>query len=260
MGSIGAIVGGLMVSRFAGPLGTENLLLITSIALVPAAVFALAAYRVGGDPEAPEASSGALGLAEFKKVRPLYSIVAVVLLTQVVSAVLDLAFNQAVANAIPLKDARTAFFGQFYATLNGAAFVLQFFVAPVLLRRVSLRSLHFGMPIVHVLAAVVFLAVPTLTVAAGAFLLFKAIDYSIFRATKEMLYIPMNYDARFRAKELIDAFGYRAGKGVASGGMAAVGVLIAPLSGVAFPICALTACGGWLVAANRLTGKTSGSD
>jgi hypothetical protein len=118
---------------------------------------------------------------------------------------------------------------------------------------------HFGMPAVHVLAAFVLLVVPTLTVAAGAFLLFKAIDYSIFRASKEMLYIPMNYDARFRAKELIDSFGYRAGKGVASGGMVAAGVLVASLSGVVFPICTLAACGGWFVAANQLTGKTSGS-
>jgi AAA family ATP:ADP antiporter len=259
LGSVGAIAGGLLVARFAAQVGTDNLLLVTAATLIPAAAFSLIAYRVGGDPVVTEGASGTLGLGEFRKIRPLYGIIAVVLLTQVVSAVLDLAFNQAVAEVYLAKDARTAFFGEFYATLNAAAFVLQFFVAPILLRLVSLRNLHFAMPAAHVVAAVALLAMPTLTVAAGAFLLFKAIDYSIFRASKEMLYIPMTYNARFRAKELIDAFGYRAGKGIASGGIAAAGLLIAPVSGVAFPICALAACGGWLVVANRLTGKTSGS-
>ena len=49
-----------------------------------------------------------------------------------------------------------------------------------------------------------------------AFLLFKAFDYSIFRAAKELLYIPLSFDARYRAKEVIDVFGYRTGKGGSS--------------------------------------------
>lgn len=257
LGSVGAITGGILVSRFAAQVGTENLLIVTAIALLPAALFSWIAYRVGGDPATSEAASGSLGLGEFKKIRPLYGIITVVLLTQVVSAVLDLAFNQAVADAFPAKDSRTAFFGQFYAILNSAAFVLQFFAAPALLRMFTLRTLHFCMPAVHILAALVLLAMPSLTVAAGVYLTFKAIDYSLFRASKEMLYIPMSYDARFRAKEVIDAFAYRAGKGLASGSIAVAGLLAAPLSGAAFPLCALAACGGWLAAANRLTGKPS---
>ena len=49
-----------------------------------------------------------------------------------------------------------------------------------------------------------------------AFFLFKAFDYSIFRAAKELLYIPLSFDERYRAKEVIDVFGYRAGKGGSS--------------------------------------------
>ena len=45
-----------------------------------------------------------------------------------------------------------------------------------------------------------------------AFALFKTIDYSTFRAAKEILYIPLSFDARYRAKEVIDVFGYRFGK------------------------------------------------
>ena len=47
-------------------------------------------------------------------------------------------------------------------------------------------------------------------------MLFKAFDYSIFRAAKEVLYIPLGFDARYRAKEVIDVFCYRTGKGGSS--------------------------------------------
>jgi AAA family ATP:ADP antiporter len=46
--------------------------------------------------------------------------------------------------------------------------------------------------------------------------LFKAFDYSIFRAAKEILYVPLSFDERYRAKEIIDVFGYRTGKGASS--------------------------------------------
>ena len=44
-----------------------------------------------------------------------------------------------------------------------------------------------------------------------AFFLFKAFDYSIFRAAKEVLYVPLSFDERYRAKEIIDVLGYRTG-------------------------------------------------
>ena len=45
---------------------------------------------------------------------------------------------------------------------------------------------------------------------------FKCIDYSLFRAAKELLYIPLSYDAKYRTKGIIDVFAYRFGKGAAS--------------------------------------------
>ncbi len=51
----------------------------------------------------------------------------------------------------------------------------------------------------------------------AAYVCFKSIDYTLFRASKELLYIPLSFDVRFRSKEFIDVFGYRGSKGVASG-------------------------------------------
>ena len=41
-------------------------------------------------------------------------------------------------------------------------------------------------------------------------------DYSLFRASKELIYLPLSFSARYRAKEFIDVFGYRTGKGGSS--------------------------------------------
>ena len=46
-----------------------------------------------------------------------------------------------------------------------------------------------------------------------AFFVFKVFDYSLFRGAKELIYMPLDFDSRYRAKELIDVFGYRSAKG-----------------------------------------------
>jgi ATP/ADP translocase len=46
-----------------------------------------------------------------------------------------------------------------------------------------------------------------------AFFIFKVFDYSLFRGAKELIYMPLDFDSRYRAKEIIDVLGYRTGKG-----------------------------------------------
>jgi ATP/ADP translocase len=93
-----------------------------------------------------------------------------------------------------------------------------------------------------------------LTTGAAAFTAFKALDYSLFRAAKEMLYIPLSFDARYRAKSVIDAFGYRAAKGGMSGLLAAVGRCSGGIAAAAYPLVAIVAAGLWLPLALSLTG------
>ena len=69
---------------------------------------------------------------------------------------------------------------------------------------------------------------------------------SIFRAAKEMLYIPFAFDVRYRAKEIIDVFGYRFGKGAASLPFAVLNLIGATAAAAVFTIVALGAAGLWL--------------
>jgi AAA family ATP:ADP antiporter len=184
---------------------------------------------------------------------PTLALLAIlIVLTQLMAAVLELRFHGLLEEAMPAKDARTAFLGNFYAVLNGAALVLQFGVAPLLLRYVPLRLVHAGIPLVHLAAGVMLLFYPVMAVGAGAYLIFKALDYSVFRAAKEVLYIPLPFAARYRSKEVIDAFGYRAAKGGTSGLLALAGGVFGRLPGATYPLIGLVAAGVWLVLVLKL--------
>ncbi|MDA0336210.1 MAG: hypothetical protein O2782_13680 [bacterium] len=261
--SVGAILGGLTVGRVAPILGTEPLVLITAVTLLPAAALGLYAYRLGGTPRGEQeagARHGALALDLFKKHRLLIHIGLLILLTQTVSTVLDLCFNGFLAQAIPVQDERTAYLGDFYAMLNGGAFFMQFLLTPLILQRVQLRHVHMGIPLVHAVAAVFVIIEPRLFTAAAAYVIFKTFDYSLFRAAKEMLYMPLPFDARYRAKEVIDAFGYRASKGVTSALVVVAGWVVGPVPTIAFPIMALLAAGGWQQVAQRATRSAGAMD
>ena len=65
--------------------------------------------------------------------------------------------------------------------------------------------------------------------------------------------MPLPYDARYRAKEVIDAFGYRASKGVTSALVGAADGLAGPLPGMLFPLVALLASLGWYGVAHRFS-------
>jgi AAA family ATP:ADP antiporter len=253
--SVGAICGGLVVGQVAQSLGSEQLLLFAAVSLAPAALLTLLAYRLGGEPvptKKEEGGTGALGLEMFRRHRTLVLLAGLVILTQIVSTVLDLRFSGLLEEAMPAKDERTAFLGNFYALLNGVAFILQVGAAPLLLRYLPLRLVHAGIPLIHLLSCAVLLAHPVLVAGAGAYLVFKALDYSVFRAGKEILYIPLPFDARYRSKEVIDAFGYRSSKGGVSGLLAVAGEVVGRLPGGVYPILGLVSAGVWLLLVLRL--------
>jgi AAA family ATP:ADP antiporter len=259
--SLGAIAGGLAVKHFAVGFGSVNLLVLAAVSLVPTGVCAALAYYYGGEPQpaAGEAhgAQGHLGLRALLRSTVLRDLALIVIATQVVSTVLDLQVSRYIETALPRPDERTRWFGGFYATLNIGAAVFQFILAPLLLARLRLRVIHLTIPLVHATLCVASLVWPSLTAAAAALMMFKVLDYSLFRAAKELVYVPLSFDARYRAKELIDAFGYRLAKGGASLGLVVANRLMT-VPAVALPGIALVALVAWIPLAAQLTASRKG--
>ena len=216
---IGGAVGGTLVAMSAESLGTESMILMAAFALLPAALVSNVAYRFFGEPEAPPKSEshGHLALSLFRENPTLVSLIAIVLSSQVIAAVLDFKFQSLLSLEFAGNpDKETAFQGSFWGTLNTSVLVLQFLITPLLLSFVALRWVHLMLPLIHLIAISAAIIEPSVFTVGLAFFLFKAFDYSIFRGAKELLYVPLGFDERYRAKEVIDVFGYRSGKGVSS--------------------------------------------
>ncbi len=216
---IGGAVGGTLVAMSAESLGTETMVLMAAVALIPAALVANFAYRFFGEPEIPPKSEshGHLALSLFRENPVLVSLIAIVLSSQVIAAVLDFKFQSLLSVEFAGNpDKETAFQGLFWATLNTSVLAFQFVITPLLLSFVAVRWVHLMLPLIHLVAIGAALIEPSVFTVGLAYFLFKAFDYSIFRAAKELLYVPLGFDERYRAKEVIDVFGYRTGKGGSS--------------------------------------------
>lgn len=73
----------------------------------------------------------------------------------------------------------------------------------------------------------------------------------MFSAAREMLYMPLSFEARYMAKEVVDVFGYRLGKGGTALCVAFVLPLATPTP-FAFTVMAVLAAGGWCWSVLRL--------
>jgi len=216
---IGGAVGGMLVAMSAESLGTESMVLMAAIALIPAALVSNLAYRSFGEPEIPPKaeSHGHLALSLFRENPVLVSLIAIVLSSQVIAAVLDFKFQSLLSTEFAGNpDKETAFQGWFWGTLNTSVLAFQFLITPLLLSFVAVRWVHLMLPLIHLIAISAAIIEPSVFTVGLAFFLFKAFDYSIFRGAKELLYVPLGFDERYRAKEVIDVFGYRSGKGASS--------------------------------------------
>ena len=78
-------------------------------------------------------------------------------------------------------------------------------------------------------------------------MVFKVFDYSLFRASKEIFYIPLPFDARYRAKEVIDVFGYRFGQGMTSLSITLLQKVGMVFSDFMYGAMGLVAAAGWLL-------------
>ena len=258
--SVGPILGGQMVRIYAESVGTINLFLVTFILLIPIILVMEFAYRKCGEPQPTKKEKQAhlegkrsdLGLDVFRERPQLLFLLFVVLLSQMVAATTTLRVQGFVTDVFALKDQQTAYYGQYYSIINGASAAAQFIIMPIFFSLFSIKMIHIGIPLVHLCTIGLAIVHPTLETVSLAGIVFKSFDYSLFRGAKELVYVPLSFDARYRAKEMIDVFGYRFGKGTIAG-VVALGRKFAGLTEAGYSIVALGAVGIWFLFSFKLT-------
>ena len=250
----GSITGGLLTGRLSVLIGSERIVWIAAGLTAAAALLGRLAFRLAGTqptpPDRPPVKLADHFAWDLLRTGPtIRRLALMVIAAQSVAVLLDIAFHRALQTALPLQDPRTAMLGYFWSTVNLFALALQLGLCPWLLSRLPLRRIHGAIPLLFGLTALAAVAFPVLPVLAAAFFILKTVDYSVFRAAKEVLYIPLSFTARYRAKMTVDAFIYRSSKGVVSALLSIASRAFGVLPLRLYPLLVVLLCGGW----NRFT-------
>lgn len=218
MGTIGAIAGSTVPGFLASYFGSEHILFLTLPAYGLLLFFYSMAFKRSNlnaetfqqdltpDPRPKEAFS------LIRRTPILLAILSLVVFMQASVALMEYQFNIHLELNILEKDLRTAYYGKLMGLVNMLSLGLQFLGGLFIIRFLGVRKSHFLVPLLLCSSAMFSMVVPTFAIISFSFVFLKGMEFSIFGVIREMLYIPLPLDAKYRAKAVIDVFAYRSSK------------------------------------------------
>ena len=229
-GLLGGIAGSLLAGWLAHLVGTENLLLICPVVLAGtfAVIEALGRRRerdaqAGGAPgrgPEPRTLPRVRVLEGFRLVRGsryLAFLTGILGTAVVVGTLIDLQFNVILKNKVADQDARTAFLAAFYGVLLVVSYLFQLFVSGPVLRRFGIKTALLVAPAILAAGALSVFLMPAAALLGWAVTVRgadKGMDNTISQSVRELLYIPVPADLKFKVKFFIDMFATKFANGI----------------------------------------------
>jgi AAA family ATP:ADP antiporter len=225
-GILGWIFGGSLSRVVAQAFGTESLLLVMAILLVPCAAFMAVATKgdplraaPGNDPTGGIAGTGQKNLQD--SLRSVFSspylraVAAVICISSFATTLTGWQFKALAKQFSVGQEAMAIFFGDFYFYAGVLALLFQLLLSTRLLRRFGIGPMLFVLPLAVLAGSAGLLVWGTL--AAAMFLKGgdQVLRYSIDRSTIELLYLPLPNRVKLQAKWFIDTVVWRLGDGLA---------------------------------------------
>jgi AAA family ATP:ADP antiporter len=263
-GSAGALAGPLLTTWLVKPLGTTHLLLVSALLLEACVqcVGALHRWSLSAQPEGgrdrtaaqqPLGGDFASGIRVVFRSPFLLGICAYVLLLTATATFLYFEQAQIVLRASGDPRVRTALFARIDLVVNVLTLLLQGFVTGRLIRSFGVRA---GLGLLPVLTALGFVALalaPTLLLLTVVQGVRRAAHFGIERPTREILFIDVDREQKYKSKNFIDTVVYRGGDAVTawiSSALSALGLGVVPVAAAAMALC-----GVWLWNALALARK-----
>lgn len=218
-GSMGGLVGNYFVGNLAYQFGTVNVVWWILPILLGCWLISVLVGRTLGD-SVPLKKPGHTShffdsLRVVRSSRYLVPLLFLIAVIQIATTLIDYEFNAVIQQNYPNDDDRTAVIGNLHALVDFIAIALQFLTAPILLILGVTRTL-LSIPLLVGCTVVAFVVSPQLLTMLITKVTSKCFDYSIFRAAKEILYIPLSHPEKTQGKGLIDILIYRIARGTAS--------------------------------------------
>lgn len=213
-GLLGGVLGGFTAAALLKYTAMQTPDLLLSCAAILVLTFALNLWmgRMGLYQEV--ATSGpplvaAGGWRTLVSNRYLILIACALLCSQLAQPVVEYQFMQAIAARYQEIDARTQYISAFFSILGLVSIAINLLLTPVIHRFLGVMWGMVTQPLVLAVSSMAFLAQPVLPVAAAMKISDRGLSYSINRASKEQLYIPVDPVHTYQAKAWIDMLGYR---------------------------------------------------
>ena len=253
-GSLGAICGPLITGLLVVFVGKTNLLLLSALFLLFAVVCMkqLIVWHDGqvqdsGDDfthEQPMQGGILEGIRLVFTSPYLLGICVLMLLFTTLSTFLYFQQAQIIRDAFSNSDQRTAVFAAIDLAVNGLTLIFQLLLTGRLVTRLGLSWSLALIPLLLALGFFLLGVAPTVAVLMMVQIARRAGNYAIMRPAREMLYVVLDRQSKYKAKNFIDTTVYRGGDAISSwlyAGMKMAGVSLANIAFIAVPLALLWA-------------------
>jgi len=229
---LGAVCSGHLIRIFGPyPLALLAAVVLASCVFVAEAIHrrqvARAPVEVAAAAEEPLGREGGFALIAKDRYLLLIAVLVVVLnlantigeylLGRFVVAEATARFGDTAASLADREKFVGGFYGDFFSYVNLASFLLQMFAVSRIIGSLGVGGAMFVHPVVAFLGYFAVARAPILAVAGVAKFLDNTIDYSLGKTAQQALWLPTSREAKYKAKEAVDAFFMRAGDVLAAG-------------------------------------------
>ena len=217
-GTLGAVVGAALTEALTRSawVETSGLMLMAALGL-ELAVFCM--LKLAGIFKLSDAGQGArepgpdfrAGFKAIMASRYLQSICLYMLLFTITSTFLYLMQGDIVASSFASRAERTAAFARMDVATNILTLLLQLLVTSRLIRRIGVAGVLMVLPLLTTVGMGALALWPGFAVLATVQVLRRGMHYAIDRPAREILYIPLGPEEKYKSKAFIDTFVFRGG-------------------------------------------------
>lgn len=217
MGTLGSVLGSLVPGFYAVGIGSEKIF----FASIPIYILLYFCYKKAFSCSSltkntflnpiedlnPQGSFSLIAKSPF-----LILALILVVFMQISIGLMDYVFNFYLEHNVLDLDLRTEYVGKIIGITNLCSGILQLIGGFFMVQFLGVRGSHFFVPMLLFCNCVTAWIIPSFGMISLSYVLIKSVDFSLFGVIREMLYIPMRLEEKFRAKAIIDVFAYRSAK------------------------------------------------
>lgn len=255
-GTVGALTGPALTAILVQPIGARNLLLVSAVFLGWAiiCIVKLSSWSASNNTDietsTDDSEQAAIGGSIWAGIRfvvrspYLLGICLLMLLFTTLATFLYFMQAQIIRDAFVDSAQRTAVFASIDLAVNALTLILQIFLTSRLIKWFGLAAVLTIIPVLLAIGFTLLSISPVLSVLLVVQVIRRAGNYAVMRPVREMLYVVLSREEKYKAKNIIDTVVYRAGDAVSAwvyAGMKSLGIGLSGIALIAVPLALLWA-------------------